>query len=90
MPTDDVRRFLDCVAVTFDVETEGTGGFRVSIFDASGRRVAGVTGNAWSGRGSASWNGNDELGRPAGSGVYFARLEGYSGPKATAKIVLSR
>ena len=49
---------------------------RLSIFNATGRRVVELArGARASGRHSEFWSGLDATGRPAGAGVYFVRLE---------------
>jgi hypothetical protein len=48
----------------------------LAIYDARGRRVVTlVSGTQPAGDGSATWDGNDEAGRPAASGSYLCRLE---------------
>jgi len=63
---------------------------RLVIYDALGRRtrtlVDGVTSSGWS---SAWWDGKDDRGTPARSGLYFARLE-WENRSQTRKIVLAR
>jgi hypothetical protein len=61
---------------------------RVGVFDAHGRLVR----RLWSGLISARemrlpWDGRGDEGTPAGTGVYFARLE-YDGTSTTAKLLL--
>lgn len=63
---------------------------RLRIFDSQGRRVATLV-DAWQdgGRHAVRWNGNNDLGIPVGSGVYFAQLE--AGPNTrTRKLILAR
>lgn len=48
----------------------------LSIYDVSGRLVAVLaSGHSEAGRFTCTWDGRDTTGRPAGSGVYFARME---------------
>jgi hypothetical protein len=49
---------------------------RLAVYDVAGRLVRGLE-NRWlaPGEHSVVWDGNDALGRPAGSGVYFDRIE---------------
>jgi hypothetical protein len=47
----------------------------LSIYDASGRRIATlVHGDALAGRGSVVWDGRESSGRSVSPGLYFARL----------------
>jgi len=63
---------------------------RLSVFDMAGRLVAELeSGVAAEGAHSAIWNGLDRSGRPAGSGVYFYRLD-TQGASFTRKMLLVR
>jgi hypothetical protein len=60
---------------------------RLAVFDAGGRAVRTLTRNVQSpGEHTLVWNGNDDLGRPVASGVYYCKLE-TGGKSAKAKIV---
>jgi hypothetical protein len=60
----------------------------LSIVDAAGRRVRALRGVATSaGTHAATWDGNDESGRRAPAGLYFALLD-TDGARRTARIVL--
>jgi hypothetical protein len=62
----------------------------VEVVDVTGRRVRALTARrVGAGRHEVEWDGADESGRPAASGVYFVRLE--AGETAlTRKVVLVR
>jgi len=63
----------------------------LSIHDVSGRRVATVIrGQREAGSHSVVWDGRDDRGRRAPSGIYFARIGTASGAIASARIVLTR
>jgi hypothetical protein len=67
--------FSGTAGVRFSVPREGPA--RLSVYDASGRRVAVLAdGRLRAGEHRASWNGRDVSGRRAGSGVYFLELRG--------------
>jgi hypothetical protein len=59
---------------------------RLSIYDASGRKVWSSSGTA--GSRAVSWSGTDENGRRLAPGVYLARLE-TGRARATTKVVLT-
>jgi len=63
---------------------------RLALYDARGRLVA-VLADAESqaGRHTATWDGADARGRPAPSGIYFARLEA-AGETRVQRLVLAR
>ena len=49
---------------------------RLAIYDTSGRRVRTLLdGEVLSGSGEVVWDGRNDSGRPAGSGIYYCRLE---------------
>jgi len=63
---------------------------RLSIFDVQGREVALLlAGTQPAGEGVVDWDGRDGTGRPAPSGVYFARLAA-CGELLSRKITLAR
>jgi len=66
------------------------GRLSLKIYDAAGRLVRTLSdGPAAAGPGAADWDGRDDAGRPAATGVYVYRLE--SGDKAlTRKLMLVR
>ena len=55
----------------------------VRLYDATGRLI-----RCLSGKGSLPWDGKDEGGRPAASGVYFAVMEGKVG--SSTRVVVTR
>jgi hypothetical protein len=57
-------------------DTARAGHAHLAVYDVSGKRVRTlVDGTVSAGRHSAFWDGRDDDGRPAGSGVYLYRLE---------------
>jgi len=71
--------------VVFSVDRPGAA--QVSVFDASGRAVRVLTsGLLPAGRHAVVWDGKDESGRPAASGIYFYSL--VSGKRTAARKVL--
>ncbi len=75
--------------VNLAFELDRTQSVRLDVFDARGRRVAGLLdGLAESGRTEISWAGKDNSGRSLPSGVYFARLITGS-EKAVFKLMLT-
>jgi hypothetical protein len=49
---------------------------KITVYDASGRRIAALIDRAQpAGHYSIAWNGRDNLGRDASSGIYFCRLQ---------------
>jgi beta-glucanase (GH16 family) len=61
--------------------------YEITIFDISGRRVAGFRGVGIAGMNSVTWDGRDAAGSPAASGVYFYSLTA-GAYRATKKMVL--
>jgi hypothetical protein len=58
-----------------DYELPRTADVEISVYDLSGRRVeALVSENQTAGRYSIAWDGRDEIGTRAASGIYFYRL----------------
>ena len=70
--------------VVLAIRNRSTGGARVEIFDAGGRRI--LARDLPEGTSSLRWDGRDAAGRPAAAGVYFARCR-EGGRTAHAKIV---
>jgi hypothetical protein len=62
---------------------------RLVVYDTMGRRVKTLFDGAAKGRQSVEWDGRDEAGRAAGSGIYFARLTA-DGHSATRRMTLLR
>lgn len=62
----------------------------LSLYDVAGRSVRELfRGEAPVGETELEWDGRDDLGRPAGAGLYFARLEGArEGPRTAALLRL--
>lgn len=74
--------------VRFEVPREAPVSLRV--FDVSGRRVRTLAARPFAaGAHSVAWDGRDDAGERAGSGVYFVRLEA-AGHVATEKVLLRR
>jgi hypothetical protein len=62
----------------------------IVVYDANGRRVRSVVDAVLpAGRHAARWDGRDDFGRPAASGIYFVRLTA-ARESAIAKLVLRR
>jgi hypothetical protein len=59
------------------------------VLDVSGRTVRQLVGGSTPFAAPVYWDGRDDVGRTAGSGVYFARLE-TGGQVAVTKVVVSR
>jgi hypothetical protein len=73
----------------FELATRGA--VRLDVYDAAGRRVAGLLDAPLEpGRYSVRWNGRGENGAPLGAGLYFARLTGPEGRTASTRIVIVR
>ena len=80
--------FNPSTEIRVQFEEERSRDVRVRVFDAHGRLVR----RLWSGLVSARelrlpWDGRGDEGTPAGTGVYFARLD-YDGTSTTAKLLL--
>ncbi|MHB9030857.1 MAG: FlgD immunoglobulin-like domain containing protein, partial [Candidatus Latescibacterota bacterium] len=77
-------------ATTISFAVPATGMVRLTVFNVLGQEVRTlVNGQLASGSHSIVWNGRDEMGRAATSGVYFYRLEAGS-LTATKKLMLLR
>ena len=62
---------------------------RLDLFDVQGRCVRAVEGAYPAGRNSIGWDGRDALGRPVGSGFYWARLRAL-GQEQTRRLTVVR
>jgi hypothetical protein len=80
--------FNPSAAIGFALED---GGFvEIDVFDAAGRRVAGLASGSFpAGPHETVWEGRDAEGRPAASGIYFCRLRAGSAVE-TRRLVLLR
>ncbi len=65
--------FYASTDITFDLQAGSP--YEITIFDVSGRRVAGFRGVGSPGRNAVRWNGRDHAGRMVGSEILFYRLE---------------
>jgi hypothetical protein len=75
-------------SIGFDLPMGGAVGLR--IFDARGRQVKTLVDQAYpAGRHSVGWGGDDDAGRPVGSGIYVVRMEA-GDFRATSKVLLAR
>lgn len=75
-------------ATTLRFSIPRPGDVRLDVFDGTGRWIASVAGGSFTaGSHSQTWNGRDHSGRPAPSGIYFARLQA-GDFTATRKMVL--
>ncbi len=78
--------FNPVTTIAFEIPADGR--VELSVYSASGRRIATLVDRALpAGRHAASWRGEDEAGAPVASGVYFFRLT-QNGESVTAKGVL--
>lgn len=78
----------DAVTLRFDLPTPSP--VRLSIFDASGRRVRSLVDAAMdAGRHAVAWDGRDAFGHALANGVYLVRLETGAGEEHQ-KVVLTR
>jgi hypothetical protein len=76
------------VTIPYSLAEEGRA--RVAIYDVSGRRVATLAdGHHARGEHAVIWQGRDDSGREAGSGVYFVKMRA-KGYEETRKLVLLR
>ena len=74
--------------IGFGIKEQGYISLR--IYDVAGRLVCTlVDGNRQAGWHETTWNGFDETGRPAASGVYFCRLVSHDS-RRTIKMILLR
>jgi hypothetical protein len=74
-----------------EFETPQPGRVQLTIFSVKGEVVARVLDTRLpAGRHFATWNGRNDLGRAAASGVYFYRLTAEKAPSLTRKMVLLR
>jgi len=75
-------------ATTIRYTLPAAGRVHIDVFDASGARVrALIDREAGAGAFSVEWNGRDDAGRAAASGIYFARIE-HNGSTRTYKLVM--
>jgi len=80
--------FNPSTRIEFDLPTAGL--VQLAVFDLRGRLVRElVSGSREAGHHAVTWDGRDEGGREAASGVYFARLKDHTGLKTT-KMVLAK
>ena len=80
--------FVENTAVAYAMP--GAGRVEITIMDASGRTVRNLfEGEQPAGRYEVMWNGRDDAGQAAGSGVYFARVR-VNGQVETGKLILAR
>lgn len=80
--------FNPSTVVSFDLATRERA--RIEVYDVLGRRVATLADRVFeAGRHRVSWNGRDDAGRPAASGVYFCRLAAGAG-RDSKKMILAR
>ncbi len=76
-------------ATTISLTLDRDQNVRLEIFDIRGRSVRVVhDGHLTAGNRELEWDGRDGAGRPAASGVYFARARGEKGATASHRMVL--
>ena len=67
------------------------GAFSLAVYDVAGRLVRELAAGKADGREhQVHWDGTDQLGHPAGSGVYFAKVRVGASAAATQKLILVR
>ena len=75
--------------IVYGIPADG-GAAYIEVYDARGRLVRSIVeGVTAPGIHRAEWNGTDDYGRPAPSGVYFCRLT-WRGDSKTSRMVLAR
>lgn len=80
---------VDDLILLFSYELARASDVELSVYDASGRRVATVaTGPRDAGVHQARWDGRDDAGARALPGVYFDKLTGVDGSLVTKLVVL--
>ncbi len=80
--------FNPMTLINYSISTAGP--MRLEVLDLRGRVIRTLfDGTQESGDHTANWDGRDSVGRPAASGVYFARLIS-GGEMATGKMTLAR
>lgn len=78
------------VAIRYELGSQAGRAVSMSVFDISGRRVRSLLhGATSSGVGSIEWDGNDDAGRVAPSGVYLVHLSTPFGSR-TQRVCLAR
>jgi hypothetical protein len=84
-PEDQIRAraFPNPSSGPVTVRAEDTAAVNVAVYDVAGRMLAGLDGSA----GEVTWDGRDAQGRPAPSGVYFARVRAEGASAKTIRIV---
>ena len=81
--------FREATRVTLDMPALEN--VTLALYDVAGRRVRQLfRGAAAAGETALEWDGRDDLGRPAGPGLYFARLEGAREGSSTATVLRLR
>ncbi|TMQ55769.1 MAG: hypothetical protein E6K72_05950 [Candidatus Eisenbacteria bacterium] len=81
--------FREATRVTLDMPALES--VTLALYDVAGRRVRQLfRGAAAAGETALEWDGRDDLGRPAGPGLYFARLEGAREGSSTATVLRLR
>jgi len=81
--------FNPSTTISFALPEDGRA--RVQVFDLSGRLVRTLADRAFdAGTHALTWDGKDDRGAPAASGVYFLRMESAGNARDTAKVVLLR
>jgi hypothetical protein len=80
--------FTSGTVIAFDLPK--TGPVTLDVFDVRGRRVRRLVGeNRAAGPQEVAWNGEDEAGQPAASGIYMVRLA-VGGASRVTRIALTR
>lgn len=79
----------DASHLRFALPAAGAGSARLSLHDASGRRVRSFAGPFAAGVHEVRWDGRDDAGRAVRSGLYFFQLDA-AGTKLTRRLVVVR
>jgi hypothetical protein len=79
--------FAAATEIAFELPSAGA--YRVAVYDVAGRRVAGFQGHGERGMNTVRWDGRDDSGAEASSGIYFCRVETSAG-SATERMVRLR
>ena len=91
-PSEAVREPLnvECCGPTMHFDLKAAVSAEIVIYSVDGRRVRRISEALPSGDSSLTWDGRDDRGSRAASGVYFARVQADDGGTGKGKLVLVR